>query len=139
VIGGFRALKIHDAVGTAKTQTGKGVDDAAQSVIALQVGGPAIGLVAVHILQKARMVGMLKHGLNFGAQGHGILHTPLRKHAGMHHEKVLTQRIGVQASQRLLAQPVQQGIAIGCAQNLGQSVALALTAKAPAAASRCRS
>ena len=95
---------------------------------ALQAVVPGIGLVAVHILQKTRMVGMLKHGLNFGAQGHGILHTPLRKHAGMHHEKVLTQRIGVQASQRLLAQPVQQGGAVRCLQYLVKGIALALAA-----------
>ena len=80
----FLGGEFHLPLCGAVAQAGEGVGDDAQAVCALQAFVPCVGLVAVHLAQKAGPGGAAQHALHFGSQAQGVLCRPGRQYAGMH-------------------------------------------------------
>ena len=115
-------LELHLTCRRAKADAGQGVDDDAQARETAERIVPRAWLVAIHVLEKAGPIRAAQDVFHLTGQCQGLWCAPLRQHPRVHHQQ--RARVGVfNQRQVLLAQPVQQGLAVRRGQHVGNGVA----------------
>ncbi|MNQ32773.1 hypothetical protein D3C85_461880 [compost metagenome] len=111
--GGLRgpllALEVESAIEVAEAHPGEGVDDVAVALYPLQVLVPAIGLVAIHVVQQPAVLIAAQQRLHFTGTTPCRVGIPGRRESGMDHHDG---QIRVLRQQGTVAQPLQQLVPI---------------------------
>ncbi len=119
--GALLAFEVEPAVEIAEAHSGEGVDDVAVALDPDQIVLPAIGLIAIHVVQQPLVLITAQQAFHLTGTVAGGAGVPRRGDAGMHHHDG---QVGVLRQQRAVAQPLQQFVPIRGVHQLLQPVFL---------------